>query len=127
MTLLLDQGLARSTAGLLADAGIQARHIAELDMSRAEDRQILAQARSDEAIVVTTDGDFHAILAETGAPKPSVIRIRIEGLKADGQVQAILRVLGVAAVELEQGEVVTVDEWSVRVRLLPLGRRTTER
>jgi predicted nuclease of predicted toxin-antitoxin system len=74
--LLLDQGLPRSTGTILADAGWDVVHVADVGMSRAEDTSILERARSEQRICVTLDADFHALLATSGEPLPSVLRIR---------------------------------------------------
>lgn len=61
MQLLLDQGLPRSAAILLSEAGIDAIHVAQIGLSAAEDTEILQKAQEEERIVVTLDADFHAI------------------------------------------------------------------
>jgi predicted nuclease of predicted toxin-antitoxin system len=120
MKLLLDQGLPRSTVGHLADANIVAEHVGDLGMSQAADDVILAAARQRDAIVVTFDADFHKTLAAVRATSPSVVRIRIEGLKGD-QVAAILaQVMSAAGDELIAGAVVSVTPGRVRVRTLPI-------
>jgi len=80
---LLDQGLPRTAAGLLREIGRDVQHVSERGMSQAEDVAIIEVARQEERIVVTLDADFHALLAVSGAQKPSVLRIRMEGLKAN--------------------------------------------
>ena len=123
MNILLDQGLPRSTVTHLAVLGIVAEHTGNLGLSRAADDVILDVARQRQATVVTLDADFHRLLAKQRATTPSVIRIRIEGLKGD-QVSAIIaRVLSHAGVELAAGAAVSVNETRVRVRSLPLGRK----
>ncbi len=82
MKLLLDQGLPRSTAHLLSVAGVDTAHVGEIGMSTAEDSAILAQGQAENRVVVTLDADFHTLLALSGAVSPSVIRLRLEGLKA---------------------------------------------
>lgn len=122
MKLLLDQGLPRSTVAHLAALGIEAEHIGNLGMARAADSDILDAARQRHSVVATLDADFHALLAALRATGPSVIRIRIEGLKGE-QVAAVLsQVVAVAGAELEVGAVVSVTERRIRVRLLPIGR-----
>jgi predicted nuclease of predicted toxin-antitoxin system len=120
MKLLLDQGLPRSTARLLRSQGVDTLHVGEIDMSAAEDSAILACGQVENRIVVTLDADFHALLALSGALSPSVIRIRREGLKAEGLVELLAKVLDEWSEELELGAVVTVDTSRSRMRRLPL-------
>jgi predicted nuclease of predicted toxin-antitoxin system len=48
----------------------------------ASDAVILDYAREEGRVIVTLDADFHTLLALTGATFPSVVRVRIEGLRA---------------------------------------------
>jgi len=121
MKLLLDQGLPRSAVRHLADMEIEAEHVGELGMSRATDADILQAALQRQAVVVTLDSDFHALLAMSGAVSPSVVRIRIEGLKGEPLAAIVQRVLTVAGTELEAGAVVSVTTDRIRVRRLPIG------
>lgn len=79
MILVLDQGVPRDAAGMLRDFGYECDHAGDVGMSAAADEEILRFALARNAVVVTLDGDFHAILAVSGAVGPSVIRIRIQG------------------------------------------------
>jgi hypothetical protein len=63
-----------------------------------------------------------ALLALSGATGPSVIRIRIEGLRAEGLATLLVDVLKVCGDDLMQGAVVSVTESGVRIRKLPLLR-----
>jgi predicted nuclease of predicted toxin-antitoxin system len=89
-------------------------------LSAADDTDILQRAREDERVVVTLDADFHALLALSAATSPSVIRIRIERLRAQALTNLLLTVLGEVAEDLERGVVVTVEPSRVRMRRLPL-------
>jgi predicted nuclease of predicted toxin-antitoxin system len=120
MKLLLDQGLPRSAAALLCEAGIDAIHVADIGFSAADDTDILQRAQEDKRVVVTLDADFHALLALTEATSPSVIRIRIERLRAQALTNLLLTVVGQCEEDLEQGAVVTVEPNRIRVRRLPL-------
>ncbi len=120
MKLLLDQGLPRSTAKLLSDAGVDAVHVGEIGYAAASDDLILQLGRNGGYVIATLDADFHASLALSGATEPSVIRIRIEGLKAVGAAELLKAVLRRCAQDLERGAAVTVQERRIRVRLLPL-------
>jgi len=121
MKLLLDQGLPRSTVTELAKRGVLAEHVADLGMSAAADIAILVEARVRAAVVVTLDADFHMLLATTNAVGPSVIRIRIEGLRAAELAHLLQHVLQLATPELLNGAMVTVTPPDfVRVRTLPV-------
>lgn len=91
MKLLLDQGLPRSTASLLREAGVDALHVSEIGYSSANDIDILQKANDENRIVATLDADFHTILALASAQAPSVIRLRIEGLKGAQTQQKLSR------------------------------------
>ena len=120
--MLLDQGLPRTAASLLRERGWDVQHVSERGMSRAEDAAIIAIARQEQRMVVTLDADFHALLAVSGATGPSVLRIRMEGQKADQVALLIERVLALASDELNQGAMITLSEGKVRIKLLPVSR-----
>ena len=120
MKLLLDQGLPLSAAGLLRDVGIDTIHVGEIAMSDAEDADIIQRARAKARIVVTLDADFHTLPAINEAISPSVIRIRIERLRAQALKELLLKVIAECKDELEQGSAVTVEPSRIRIRRLPL-------
>lgn len=120
MKLLLDQGLPRSAVAGLRQSGHDVDHVADCGLARATDQEILDEADRRGAVVVTLDADFHELLAWSGATRPSVLRLRVEGLNAERLVALLAAVLAAAASDLERGAVATSDGVRVRVRLLPL-------
>lgn len=122
MKLLLDQGLPRSAAALLRLHEIDAVHVGEMGLSNADDKTLIRLANQQDRIVVTLDADFHAILALSGLSKPSVIRIRNEGLKAESLVSLLRALLAERSIELGDGALVTVQPKRVRIRYLPIIR-----
>ncbi len=120
MKLLLDQGLPRSAARLLRDQGIDAIHVGEIGMAAAEDSDILTRGSSEGRIIVTLDADFHALLALSGASLPSVIRLRIEGLKGDRLAGLLKQVVEKWDEELELGAMLTIEPARLRIRRLPI-------
>ena len=122
MRLLLDQGLPRSAVLQLKNAGIEAAHVGDRGLATASDSKILDVGRQEGCVVVTLDADFHALLALSGVTGPSVIRIRIEGLRAVDLATLLLDVLKVCRDDLMKGAMVSVTESGVRIRILPLVR-----
>ena len=120
--LLLDQGLPRSTADLLRAAGWDAVHVSECGLSTATAAEILERARSDNRVVCTLDADFHGPLAVSGVSRPSRVRIRQEGLRAQAVASLLERVWQDAKDAIDAGAAVTVTERAIRVRRLPMLR-----
>jgi predicted nuclease of predicted toxin-antitoxin system len=120
MRWLLDQGLPRTAADMLRGLGMDAVHVGEIGMASATDREITNLAGQQDRIIVTLDSDFHAILALSGANKPSVIRIREEGLKAAEVCRFITGASDLFANELLSGCVLTVTSTKARLRMLPI-------
>jgi predicted nuclease of predicted toxin-antitoxin system len=118
--LLLDNGVPRSSGQLLLQQGINAIHVGEIGLARAGDRQILDHARLNKLIIVTLDADFHTLLALGGESSPSVIRIRIEGVKSPQLVRIISQVVQRFTKELLGGAALSVGRRAVRCHMLPL-------
>ena len=120
MKFLLDQGVPRSAAAPLGLLGFDAVHTGAIGMAKASDPDILERARREGETVVTLDADFHALLALSNAAAPSVIRVRIEGMRGPDIAAIVARVVAVCESDLVDGAMVTVDPNRVRVRRLPL-------
>jgi len=121
MKLLLDQNLSAEAAAILRVKGTDVFHTREVGLATADDRDILIWCREKQRVLITLDGDFHALLALSGATLPSVIRIRLEGLRDQALADLIEQIVAVTADDLARGSAVTVSETSIRVHQLPLG------
>ncbi|MCX7144775.1 MAG: DUF5615 family PIN-like protein [Sulfuritalea sp.] len=121
--IVLDQGLPRSAAELLRQQGWDALHVGDVGLAAASDQTILNQAEQQGRTVVTLDADFHALLAVSGASAPSVVRLRIEGLKGSELAALLVRVWDRAGVALARGAIATVMPTSIRIKDLPIGQK----
>jgi predicted nuclease of predicted toxin-antitoxin system len=120
MRWLLDQGIPHSVVGLLRDLGYHAEHVRDLGYAKATDSQILELGLRLESVVVTLDADFHSLLALSGAPKPSVVRLREEGLKGEAVVAILAAVVDVAEKELLAGCAASYAGGKLRFKMLPI-------
>ena len=120
ISILLDQGLPRSAASLLRDEGWDVLHTGDIGLSRSTDRQILDFARNEQRVIITLDSDFHTILALTNASTPSVIRIRLEGLKGPDLALLIKKIWPRVEPQVKKGAMVTVTESGIRIRNIPV-------
>ncbi len=120
ISILLDQGLPRSAASLLRDEGWDVLHTGDIGLSRSTDSQILEFARNEQRVIITLDSDFHTILALTNASTPSVIRIRLEGLKGPDLALLIKRIWPRVEPQVKKGAMVTITESGIRIRNIPV-------
>ena len=127
MKLLLDQCIPRGAAGALRDAGLDAVHTGECDLSTASDSAILSFAREQQRIIISLDSDFHLLMARENATSPSVIRIRQEGLRTEAVTSLILSILDPCKEDLLHGALVSATQEQVRIRLLPLNKHRDDR
>jgi predicted nuclease of predicted toxin-antitoxin system len=118
--ILLDQGLPRSTAYHLQDDKWEILHVGDIGLSKAKDTELIEYAREDRRVIITLDSDFHAFLAVTNANSPSVVRIRIEGLKGPDVAMLIRQIWPKIKIFVWQGAMVTVTEKSIRIHELPV-------
>ena len=105
---------------LLNEAGHDAVHVGDVGMSAAADEAILLFGDQEGRVVVTLDADFHMLLANSGATRPSVIRIREEGLKAPELAALVLAIHRKWAEGLSNGCAMVFARGSVRFRRLPI-------
>jgi len=120
ISILLDQGLPRSAASLLRDEGWDVLHTGDIGLSRSTDAQILEYARREERVIITLDSDFHTILALTNASAPSVIRIRLEGLRGPDLAFLIKKIWPKVEPQVKKGAMVSVTDSGIRIRNIPV-------
>lgn len=121
--LVVDMNLSPDWIALLAQHGFDARHWSSLGSHTAADSEIMRWARENDAIVFTHDLDFGILLAHTQANGPSVIQVRAQDVSPPHLASIVLAVLSTHGAALDAGALVTVEEATSRVRLLPLRLR----
>jgi predicted nuclease of predicted toxin-antitoxin system len=120
MKLLVDMNLSPAWCGALEHQGFEASHWSSIGDPRASDIVIMTWAREHDYVVLTHDLDFTTLLATTSAAGPSVVQVRAQDVTATELVTIVVRAIRAHIVELGQGALVTIDEVSARVRVLPL-------
>jgi predicted nuclease of predicted toxin-antitoxin system len=119
MKLLIDMNLSPDWVEIFERQGWQALHWSTVGDSGATDSVIMGWASANGYVVFTHDLDFGTLLATTRAQSPSVIQVRIQDIMPPSLGSRLVQILRQYESVLESGALITVDESSSRVRVLP--------
>ncbi|MBI5408870.1 MAG: DUF5615 family PIN-like protein [Nitrospirae bacterium] len=86
----------------------------------ASDGEIIQLAYKEQAVIVTQDLDFSAIVAQSGLNGPSVVSLRVSNARPDMITRILTTVLPLIEAELTEGSIVSLDEKEYRIRKLPV-------
>ena len=100
--------------------GYEVAHANTFGEGAIPDEEILAHAIETNAVVVTSDSDFHAMLARESLSLPSVIRIRIEGLRPPQVAAYVHQCLQAAQMRGLQSFAMSITKDRMAIRALPL-------
>lgn len=126
MKFVLDMNLTPEWCDVLAFEGWDAVHWSTVGDPTALDNEILAWALSENAIVLTQDLDFGAILAATNADAPSVVFLRTQDAMPDAIATRVIPLLHQYETQLQSGALLILDAARSRIRILPLRSDTAE-
>lgn len=120
MRLLADMNISPLTVERLRGHGFDILRVSEVLPSGTPDRIVLELARSEGRALVSQDLDFSAILALEARTSPSLIAIRMARCDPEGIADRLLQVFPIIAEKLAMGCAVTVDDFRIRLRPLPV-------
>lgn len=120
MKLLADVHISPLTVTFLKSLGHDVLRVSEVMSSSSTDHAIVACARQQGRSVLTQDLDFSAIVALSAATAPSVLTLRLSSSRIEHVNARLTAVLAAVEATLLDGALVTVEDSTVRVRLLPL-------
>ncbi|MCL4456334.1 MAG: DUF5615 family PIN-like protein [Nitrospirae bacterium] len=108
------------TVKALQNKGYDVVRITDKLSATASDKEIIQLAHKEQAVIITQDLDFSAIIAQSGLNGPSVISLRVDNAKPDKVSRLLISVLPLIEIELAEGSIVSIDEKEYRVRRLPI-------
>jgi len=120
MKILIDMNLSPAWVPALREAGFEPVHWSEIGAPNASDETVCAYARTQGYILLTHDLDFGAILASTHACAPSALQIRTQNVDPDYLCKTVITVLHGCREHLERGALISFDEATRRIRILPI-------
>ena len=122
MKILLDMNASPEWEAPFQKAGFECAHWSKIGDPKSPDVLIFQWSAQNGFVIYTNDLDFGAILAATNAKFPSVIQIRTQNLFPD-EASSVERVVGYLheySKVLAAGALITIDESSARIRILPI-------
>jgi len=106
----------------LIGEGFEAIHWTQIGSPKAKDAVIMQWARANDHVVFTHDLGFSALLAAGRQDSPSVIQVRSQDVMPDAIGADVIRVLRQYEDQLQSGAIITVEEMTSRLRILPIKR-----
>ena len=126
MKFLADMGVAWRIVTWLRQQNHDVVHSRELNLIRASDAEIFANAEREGRVILTFDLDFGEIVAASGKKLPSVISFRLHNTRTPHVINRLAKVLNDSSKALEKGAIITVEETRHRIRRLPIFLEETE-
>jgi predicted nuclease of predicted toxin-antitoxin system len=120
MKLLADVHTAPRTVDFLRALGHDVIRTPEVLPADAADEEIIRHAFDHGRVIVTQDLDFSALVALSGANRPSVPSPRLSSSRAEHVNEVLQRVLPDVEAPLHAGAIVSVEDERVRIRDLPI-------
>jgi predicted nuclease of predicted toxin-antitoxin system len=120
MKFLADVNVSRRVVEQLNAWGFDVTRVTSVLDARSSDRAILAETARRNAILISHDQDFGALLAVSGASSPSFVNLRLSEVDVSRLAASIARALRATHEDLTLGAIVTVDDGGVRVHRLPI-------
>lgn len=117
MNLFADESVDRPIVDRLRQEGHDTLYVAELSPSITDD-EVLQQANSRGALLITLDKDFGELVYRQGRIHAGVILLRLAGLASASKAETAAKVLQDHANELV-GAFTVVSPGSVRIRHAP--------
>jgi len=113
-------GIAQSVAAWLKSQGHDAIHLNDESLNKLVDISILEKAIKEKRTVITTDMDFGQLLAFNKHSGASVIQFRTSIFTPDNIRQKLELVFDGFADHLDEGFIITVEDYRIRFRKLPI-------
>ncbi len=120
MKFLVDMPLSPRVAEWLCEQGHNAVHASATGLSKASDKEILNQARSEERLIISADLDFSRLFALSNKPQPGLILLRGGSYSEEETRVLISRVLTLVPERNMENAIVVIDRYRIRRLQLPL-------
>jgi predicted nuclease of predicted toxin-antitoxin system len=120
LKILLDMNISPVWVDYLKQNNFDAIHWSDIGKGNAPDVEIFEYAKKNDYVLFTHDLDFSTMLANTKSAKPSVIQIRTQNIIPEIWGNIFFSILKENHSLIEKGAILIIEEYSHRIRILPL-------
>lgn len=120
MRFLIDMPLSPELADWLVRHGHDAIHALSVGLDRAPDEVIMARARNEQRVIITSDLDYPRLLALAQAEGPGLILFRGGNYSEQETVERLTRTLESVPIQELSTSIVVIEKGRIRRRRLPL-------
>ncbi|NUN21996.1 MAG: DUF5615 family PIN-like protein [Candidatus Jettenia caeni] len=117
---IADVHISPLTVKELQKAGYTVTRVTDNLPSTSSDSEIIQLASKEQAVIITQDLDFSAIIVQSGLNSPSVVSLRVADAKPDIITRILLNVLPSVEIFIAKGAIVSIDEYGYRVKKIPV-------
>jgi predicted nuclease of predicted toxin-antitoxin system len=117
---MADVHISPITVNQLKKSGYNIVRVTEFLPPKTPDEEIIELARKRKSVIITQDLDFSALIAQSGESLPSVVSLRIGNVKPQIITELLRKIIPQIESELKAGAIISVDEYSFRIRKLPI-------
>ena len=120
MRFLADMGVSMRIVEWLRSVGYDAIHLAEQELHKLPDYDVMCKAMAENRILLTMDLDFTRLVASAGINDlPIVVVFRLSNQHPEN-IQSRLSTITEALENLQHSAVIAVSDNKIRIRKLPL-------
>ena len=119
MKFLIDNNLSPKLSNFLFSIGHDSKHVKELKLEAADDRQIFELAYMENRTIVTADTDFGYILSNWDYNSPSIILFRHFTYNPQKQFDTLKIILPHAEDDILKGSIIVIEPSRYRIKRLP--------
>jgi len=120
LKILADMPISPRSAAFLRELGHQVTHAIDLGLAKASDQEIMDRALGMDALILTEDLDYAALLSAMESFPPGAMILRLGNLNTDQINQRLKQVFASLAEDQFRNAIIIVERTRIRIRRLPI-------
>jgi predicted nuclease of predicted toxin-antitoxin system len=120
ISFIADVHISPLTVFELQALGYQIQRITSFIPANSTDKEIIALALKKDAVIISQDLDFTALIAQQRLNKPSLISLRVGNARPSKITNILKSILPLVEQNLLDGAIISVTDSDFRIRKIPI-------